>query len=350
LNVYQIGGVISAIAIGNIIGAFSGGYLLDKINAFYILKTGLIIQGCALSFLIYAKSQYFIFSVLLLMGFGSYLYVTSSNYILNAKFNSNAQSRINIISLQHIISNFGMFFSAILIGYAAEGYYGKIFFLISMVILFTGIFLKPLNKNYYLKREEDQNNVSTYHSSYYLLGIISIALVGSIYAQHKVGFPLYLEEAFGNINTGFLLSLNPLIVVFFQNILIKKTKKYEFPSLILGFFLHVLSIGLLFNIPSYHTVITSIFLLTFGEILVVTYAQSITFGYSPKNKKGFILGIYKAAYSFSRISGSWISGIILFHGNYRSLWVSISLISFVGLLMVIGFTPVNKKHSKLIEA
>ena len=34
LNVYQIGGVISAIAIGNIIGAFSGGYLLDKINAF----------------------------------------------------------------------------------------------------------------------------------------------------------------------------------------------------------------------------------------------------------------------------------------------------------------------------
>ena len=94
--------VISATSIGNIIGSYIGGYISDRYNPAYGLKIGLGVQGLALLCLVFITDFYSIFFIMTMMGIGSYLYITSSNYVLNSKFNNKNREPISATTHQII--------------------------------------------------------------------------------------------------------------------------------------------------------------------------------------------------------------------------------------------------------
>jgi len=120
-----------------------------------------------------------------IMGAGSYLYITSSNYVLNSKFERTNQARIQIISTQNIISNVGMFFAAILMGYCAERYYSTIFIGVALLMLCIAIKLKPFDKGYYHTDKSDSktHSAAPKQNHLYLVGFLAIALIGIMYSQ-----------------------------------------------------------------------------------------------------------------------------------------------------------------------
>lgn len=337
LDPIHISLVISATGIGNIGGSLIGGYISDKYNPFFGLKVGLIAQGLGLISLIFAKQFIYIFLIMIIMGTGSYLYITASNYILNSKYNSNSKSRAEIISLQHVVSNTGMFVAAILMGYCAEGYYFPIFITVGALIILLALYIKSNDMSFYklVSVEKDEKAIKSV-SSLYWLGLISIGLIGLIYAQHKVGYPVFLESNFGNINTGYLMSLNPLLIIFFQSYIVKLSTKFS-ETLMLG--IGLLFFGLSFYILTYSVnlelVIISCILITIGEIFALTYAQSISFGYAPENMRGRVLGLYKSIYSVTKILGSYLAGILIFYSGYETLWYSCVGIGVFGFIISI---------------
>ena len=71
-------------------------------------------------------------------------------------------------------------------------------------------------------------------------------------------------------------------------------------------------------------------LMTVGEILSFTYAQSLSFGYAPARLKGRTLGLYKALFSVTKIVGAYVAGAFIQYTSYHILWY------FCGFLGVIG--------------
>lgn len=334
LDALHISILVSATSMGNIIGSYTGGYISDKFNPSYALKTGLALQGFALLSLVFMTNFYAIFLIMTIMGTGSYLYITSSIYILNSKFDNSQENRAKIISDQNIIANIGMFFAAILMGYCAAGYYSPIFISVALLMIIIAITLEPFDKTFYSINIHDNHNDNHKrgNTSFYIVGLLAIGLIGMMYSQHRIAYPIFLESKFGNINTGYLMSLNPLIILFFQSFIIKQSSKLN-EVLVLG--IGLLFFGISFFILNYPININMIFLscviLTLGEILAITYAQSIAFGYAPVRMRGRVLGLYKSIYSFTKIIGAYIAGVLTNYTSYTVLW------SFCGLLGVIGF-------------
>lgn len=333
LDILHIGILVSGISMGNIFGSNLGGYVSDKHNPSYAMKLGLIIQGLSLFFLIFVTNFYAILLIMVFMGSGSYYYVTSTNYVLNLKFDE-PETRAQIISTQHIISNVGMFFAAILMGYCAAGYYFSIFFTVSLCLVFIGSMLKPLDKEFYTQPVVDRSveNQSQSTTKLYLVGLLGVTLIGVIYSQHRVGYPLFLESYFGTVNTGYLMSLNPLIILLFQSSIIKKFSKLnELFSLGLGLLLFGLSFFLLNCSTNLQIIFLSCIIMTLGEILGLTYAQSIAFGYAPQSMKGRILGLYKSIFSVTKLMGVYAGSLMINYTNYTIVW------TFCGCLGVLGF-------------
>ncbi|WP_165483157.1 MFS transporter [Legionella genomosp. 1] len=343
LNPVQIGLALSLGSAGNIAGGYIGGFLCDKFNASYNLRIGLLIQGSALFSLIFLQKYEHILIIMMLMGFGSYLYVTSSNYILNSKFNIDQQNRTKIISDQHIISNIGMFLAAILMGYSTDGYYSVIFAAISITLVVIAILIKPFSQTNFEEKGYESSHLDNFlvNNYLYLLGIGTIGVVGLLFASHRIGFPIYLDENFGNISTGFLMALNPLIILLFQKTIIRFSTKNEVLSIAIGLALFALSFLTLNFSPTFLIVLLSIVFLTVGEILTVTHAQSVAFGFAPKNKRGKIIGLYKATYSLTKVCGSYCSGIIIQNYSYGHLWGMSSCLGIVGGLLVLNYYKSN---------
>lgn len=337
LDALMISSVISANSIGNIFGSYLGGYISDKHNASYGLKLGLGIQGFSLFCLIFMTHFYAIFFIMASMGVGSYLYITSSNFILNSRFNTNEANRIKIISKQYIISNVGMFFAAILIGYCAEGYFFSIFMFVSFLISTIAVTLKPLDK---IACEDGTPTIERHssagpHSAYYCIGLLSIGLMGIIYSQLKIGYPLFLKAMFGNIDTGYLMSINPLIILCFQGFIIKNSAKLnEMLSLALGFIFLGGSFFILNGSISMEHILLFCILMTIGESLVATYAQSIAFGYAPPSARGRVLGMYRSIYSFTKIIGVNVAGGLINYKSYNLLWNFCGFIGILGCIVI----------------
>lgn len=339
LDGMQIGALISTISIGNIVGGYLGGYIADKHNPLSLLKYGLMIQGSSLLFLVYTSNFYAMSLLMLFMGLGSYLYITSSHYILNSIFNKSPTDRVNIISMQAIITNVGMLLSAILMGYCAEGYYVSIFNAIAFLMLIVALAsqrikldvneISAICKNNHCKIEKIQ---------YCILGLLSIGTVGMMYSFHRVGYPIFLSNIFGNIGTGYLMAVNPLIIIFFQNYIAKKfSKRNELLAICTGLFLFSTSF-LILNISStIYQILLSCCILTIGEILSTTYAQSIVFGYSPSKMRGRILGLYKSTYSVTKLIGSYAAGSILYYSGYNMLWLISGIIGFTIFFVILSF-------------
>ena len=338
LDPLHISIVIAANSMGNILGSFAAGYISDKYNPSYSLKIGLFLQGIGLLTLVFSQQFYTIFFIMGMMGLGSYLYITSSLYMLNSKFNNSSQNRTKIISTQYIISNIGMFFSAILMGYCAAGYYPYIFVSLAILVLLIAITLRPFEKDFYLNTSLEQSHEKAAEKSsfFYLVGLAAIGIIGIMYSQYRVGYPVFLQSNFGNINTGFLMAMNPLIILFFQNLIIKHSSKFNEIT--------VLAVGLLFFscsflLLNYPSDISLIFIacsvLTIGEILAMTYAHSITFGHAPLNIRGRILGIYKAIYSVTKTIGAFTAGAIINYKGYHALWSVCGAIGITGFLFAL---------------
>lgn len=339
LNGMQIGILISIISIGNIIGGYLGGYIADKHNPLIFLRYGLMIQGFSVLFLIYTSSFYVMSLLMLLMGLGSYLYITSSHYILNSAFNSSSSDRVNIISAQAIITNVGMLLSAILMGYCAEGYYFSIFIAIAVLMLIVSLATRRININVHeISESGKNNNIKVENPLYCALGLLSIGAIGMMYSFHRVGYPIFLSNIFGNISTGYLMAANPLIIIFLQKYVAGKfSKTNELVAICTGLFLFSLSF-LILNISStIYQILLSCCILTIGEILSTTYAQSIVFGYSPSKMRGRILGLYKSTYSVTKLIGSYAAGSILYYSGYNMLWLISGIIGFTIFFVILSF-------------
>lgn len=328
----DIGFILSATFLGSIVGNFLSGYFIDKNKEKTLAKNGLIFQAVGFLILGEVNNIYAAYLLMLLIGFGNSLVLISISYLLTKKYEG--YKKTSIIGRQFVISNLGMVIAPMLLGYLSDEMSRYLFIAISIVLIGM-IFIIESIKNFSITLEKTDNlKQAAPHTINIpvLASIVSFSLMGIIYAIHRIGFPLYLEaNDYSGIQTGYLNALNPILIVSLQSLLIRVLKKNnEYHLMVFGILLMGISYIFLNGSSAFHSVMMTIIFMTFGEMLISVYSQSILFKTAPENKRGLYFSIYKLGYSLLGMSSTILAGLTIEYMGYEFLWKIPIFISIIG--------------------
>jgi predicted MFS family arabinose efflux permease len=146
----------------------------------------------------------------------------------------------------------------------------------------------------------------------------------SIFAVDRVGF--------STAQYGLLLTLNGLIVIFFQypmTLALRRTAKFR--ALILGSLLYVFGYLSFGWITQFAWALGAMAVITTGEIINSPVTLSVIGELAPQDQRGRYMGFYGLSETIGIATGPLVGGILLdaFPSNMRLVWSPIALIAVI---------------------
>jgi MFS family permease len=131
---------------------------------------------------------------------------------------------------------------------------------------------------------------------------------------------------------GLILTLNGLIVVFFQypmTVALRKIAKFR--ALILGSLLYVFGYLSLGWITQFGWALVAMAVITGGEIIHAPVSLSVIGELSPEDKRGRYMGLFGLSQTIGIAVGPLIGGVLIdaFPSNHELIWAPIALIAFI---------------------
>lgn len=350
----QIGTIGSFMGLGGLVGAVAAATIADKIKAQVTILFSLFLAGLAYVSVPAANSVSHMAVCVFFMGFSSSIFLTANNAFLLKSVGQEEGSLRYAQNLKAWAENSGNSVSMLLIMFLAGQAFHDIFYGIGLIfVLFSVTTLKLLSlpeekniqKDCVTKKEITTDNTEKAN----LFAItFCVFLVGIIFAQQKTIYPLFLNKEIGsNFLIGFLLWLDPILVIIFQlkvNEIFKNIDGYlmmGIGSLLLGGALSALNF-----VHNIYGIIGVCFLWVLGEMIFMPISQVLCFQQGSLARKGLSLGAWRIAYSCSLVAGPYLSGVLLDrYGFYANWFCSLSLGISVATISM-GIFYYNKKIKK----
>ncbi len=134
---------------------------------------------------------------------------------------------------------------------------------------------------------------------------------------------------------GLLLTLNGLIVVFFQypmTVALRRIAKFR--ALILGSLLYVFGYLSLGWITQFGWALVAMAVITGGEIIHAPVSLSVIGELSPADKRGQYMGLFGLSQTVGIAVGPLIGGVLIdaFPSNHELIWAPIALVAFIAAI------------------
>lgn len=340
LTKLEIGQVGSIIGFGALFGALCSTYITDKFSSKNIIITSFIILGLGFFCLPLSISFLRISVCALIIGIATSIFLTTNNTILLQNAPQDQTSLRFVQSIKVVSENLGSSCSILLIMFFAAQYYRQIFEVIGLFFLlialntkrFLSIRKNPVESLF----AETKDAIPQDNKKQLYLTIGAVFIVGVIYAQQRIAYPLFLNETFASFTiTAVLFWLDPIIVSLFQ---VKITKimssvkihyQLAFGGLLLGTGLFTLLI-----VNSLGGTILACLIFIFGEMLFMPTSFVLCYESAGIERQGKAVGTWRSAYSLGLIVGPTFSGFLMEHYNYNACWI---LAGILGLFLCILF-------------
>lgn len=346
---FMSGLFLSSYGLGTVLGGFIAGKLSDNFPPRLIAIASLLVQSGAFSLLTYLQSPSLLMANLFLLGFSAYGFKTSNHVWMLSLCKGNANLRYKAISLSHVAGNFGLGLSGILTAGMTSYGFQSIFYLSSLLLLGSALYLlfqNNLKINVRLQiKEELYDNLKNGSRRILILVISCVFFVGIIIAQLSATYPLYIETSFPYLGVkavSILFILDTFLIVLFQAPLTTFADKHNkllvtgVGALLMGFGMLVLIYSSLFFLA-----IVSCMIWTTGEMLFVSTAQLLCYENSSSPKKGQNLGLFQTTFAASNVIGPMLGGFIYQNWGGNLLWYSSMLIGTMCFLLCWYFSRIN---------
>ncbi|CAM4479277.1 MAG: hypothetical protein LEGION0403_FIIPPAGN_02463 [Legionella sp.] len=348
LTKLQIGQVGSIIGFGALSGALCSIYITDKLSSKNVIIASFILLGLGFFCLPQSMSFLAISVCAFIIGIATSIFLTTNNTLLLQNTPQDQTSLRFAQSMKVVSENLGNSCSILLIMFFAAQYYGQIFEVIGLFFLlfafntmkFLSVRKNPVEQP---STEAKETNQQANKKQLYLT-IGAVFIVGIIYAQQRIAYPLFLNETFASFTiTATLFWLDPIIVSLFQ---VKITKivsplkihyQLAFGGLLLGTGLFALMI-----VSSLGGAILACLTFILGEMLFMPTSFVQCYESAGTERKGMAAGAWRSAYSSGLIVGPTLSGFLMEYYNYNACWI---LAGMLGLFLCILFLAKNKIHS-----
>ncbi len=176
-----------------------------------------------------------------------------------------------------------------------------------------------------------------FRDSPFMTFVLLFSVVGMVYSQMNTTFGVYLTKTFGLPASAYtaMLSTNAALVVLLQFPLARWVDQQDRSSMLaLGAALYGIGFGLIGLVSSLFLFWIAVVILTFGEMVIIPAAQTVTADLAPADMRGRYQATYGLFNNLFYGFGPVIGGYLFDMGHGQLIWLS-SLI--VGLAIAFGF-------------
>lgn len=347
-SVQQAGVIMTLFGVGSIFGTWMGGKLTDKIGYFPVQFWSLFLGG--IMFMVMVQTQHFYLLctyAFCLSAFGEAYRPANTASI--ADF-STPENFTRSVSLIRLAINLGWSIGPAIGGFLAAHDYNLLFWADGFTNLGAGImvwaFLRSTRKK---KTVEEKALVvdkkdSPLRDRVYMIFILLATLYAIAFSQLFTIGPLFYKQAcnLNEVQIGYLLGLNGLIVALFEMIFIYKIEgKFRRLSLIsFGAFLVVPNYIIFVLTHNYIWLIVGIIFATFSEMFAMPFMNAFSIERAKSHNRGQYSALYAMSWSVAQISAPLIGTQTIARFGYDALWY---ILGTFGLIATIGFGALRKK-------
>jgi predicted MFS family arabinose efflux permease len=344
----QAGYVMGAFGIGSVLGGYIGGRLTDRFGHFYVQVFSLLLNG--IFFIILGKMQS-LFQITLCIFVLSTLgeAFRPANAAAIAAY-SNETNRIRCYSLNRLAVNLGWAIGPAIGGILASMSYSLLFWVDGFTCIAASLLL------YYLfAREKDGVTTliktnrekivnSAFRDKEFLAGLFYVFLVGLCFFQMFSIIPVYYKEQLhlDEAVIGWLLALNGLIIALVEMVLVYKLENRGrgVTYMIAGAFLIGLSFLILNSATLFAIAITSIVVITVGEMLLFPFVNNFWVNRSTEQTRGQYAALYTMSFSAALVLAPTLAAQVASFAGFSVLWL---INFFLCCLAALGFYLLKKR-------
>lgn len=169
-------------------------------------------------------------------------------------------------------------------------------------------------------------------------------LMTLVYMNMNSTLGVFLRDQHGlpEIRYGWLLSINAILVVFFQFWMTRRLENYK-PMLMLaaGSLFYAIGFAMYGFISGFALFVIAMIIITIGEMVVSPFQQSLVASFAPEDMRGRYMAVSGLTWSIAFTIGPYFAGLILDSANPNLLW---AFCGIIGMIATFGFILLNKVH------
>ena len=340
--------------LATMLGSLIGGKLFDTWSPYYSILLGIILNIFALGGLIFFHAWPAYALLLILSGLANGISVTCENSLATRVGNHRSSYVFNLL---YFASNFGLVFGTLTVGYIMPLGIAYVFAIATIIqVLFLVVAVINYNIQFNQTMGDRNQAIKKGKLTPKILGaLIMVLICWLIYEQWQSNLSTFMvEKGFKVKSYSFLWTFNAILIVLFQPVVT------HFDELLLKHIRGRLNIGILLLLASfallllpfkdnYGLYVTSMCLLTLGEILLFPGVASFVDIESPKNLTGYYQGRVQMFSALGKAIGPLFGALIIDNTNYEFLFLICVLMAFLSLLIFTLPVISASKNSKFIH-
>jgi predicted MFS family arabinose efflux permease len=347
VSVERAGYVIAGYGFGALLGAYLGGKLTDSLGAYSVQKISLFFCGIIYLVMGHLTSYWLILLLMFLLGVvGEALHPANSTAISQV---CPPELRTRGFALNRLATNLGITIGPAVGGYLALIDYKLLFWIDGLTYwLALGIFMfffktsRPPLDPQTEKSAADKPKQSVFKDFFFLKVLGLTFLMGMVFVQLFSTFPLFFSSVYGfkENRIGLLISINTVIIVLFEMVLMEKLKnKSLVKTIATGAFLLCAGFALIPWGRGFVYAAFTVAVWTIGEMLSLPALTTLIANHSDDSVRGKYMGMFSFAFalaiSIGPTVGTQVYGIFGPDILWGSCWV-------LGALLWVGFNSLKK--------
>ena len=347
----RAGLALSAFGVGSLGGSLLGGWLSDRIGPFRVQKLSLMLNGLFLILLGQLHHFESILGLMMVLGL-----VSEALHPANATAMSRVcppEIRTRGFALNRLATNLGITIGPALGGILAMINYELLFWVDGLTCLVAaGVFMvilpgrAPVGNGSRSDRETEPIRSRPYRDPWFLalFGLTFLMVIG--FVQLFNTFPLYMRNVYSLKESmiGLLLSINTLIIVFFEMILLERLKHRKINhlvamgALLLGGGFALMPLGKGFAWAGFTVIVW-----TFGEMLSMPALTTMVANHAPDACRGRYMGMFSLAFALGFLVGPALGAWV--YGNLGPNWLWYGQ-GLLGILLFFAFRRLSVVSSE----
>ena len=165
-----------------------------------------------------------------------------------------------------------------------------------------------------------------------------------VYMNMNSTLGVFLRDQHGlpEIRYGALLSINAILVVFFQFWMTRRLEQYKpFLMMAAGSLLYAIGFAMYGFVSGFALFVVAMIVITIGEMVVSPFQQSLVASFAPEDMRGRYMAVSGLTWSIAFTIGPYFAGLILDSANPNLLW---ALCGILGIVTTFGFLLLNRVH------
>lgn len=348
-SIADAGLIITLFGVGSVLGSMAGGYFIDKIG-FRPVQIFTSITG-GLLFMIFGQVNNFPVLCFLTVALSFVAEAFRPANLTAVTTYSAPQNLTRSYSLNRLAVNLGWGLGSSLGGILAAINYHLLFWVEGGVYILVGLLiliLLPARKQVTKELPVTHAHAgagSPWKDKFLLRFLIIVTMFTTCFILMFRLVPVYWKETLhiGESVIGLLLGLNGIVIALFEMVLVRywESRKPGIYYIVAGVIATASAYLLLVvpGIPPFLIATGAVLLLTLGEMLSVSFINSMVMKRANEQNKGKYAAAYTLSWSVALIFGPAGGALIIENWNYHALWI---IVGALCLVCAFAFTRLSK--------